>query len=242
MLGSSMTAAAKRVGILIPSPGVVTRDEFARLLVGALPIFHEVEPPFLPEATDWQLPRRELEQAVRALVSQDVDAIVHAGVVPSVSLGREREREISDVITSVTDRPHVVAMNATLAGLRSLGVRNIFIVSPLNEQMGDRIRSYFSAHDLSVRHVVELGGESAHEVHSMRESDVLAAAQQAVDAQSPVDCVYVFGGGLRSLDTLGAIERFTQRPAVSSNVATAWATRRVIGLPATVPNAGRLLA
>src|SRR5580700_6167328 len=140
-----MTADARRIGLLIPSPGVVTRDEFRRLLVGAIPIFHEVEPPSLTEAPDWTLPRRELEEAVRALVAQNVDVIVHTGVVPSVSLGAERETEISDVITSVTDLPHIVAMDATLAGLRSLQVRTISIISPLNEQMGDRIRSYFSA-------------------------------------------------------------------------------------------------
>jgi maleate cis-trans isomerase len=237
-----MTAGAKRVGILIPSPGVVTRDEFRRLLDGAIPVFHEVEPPSLPEATDWQLPRRELEQAVRALVSQHVDAIVHAGVVPSVSLGVEREREISDVIASVTDLPHVVAMDATLAGLRSLEVRTISIVSPLNEQMAERIRSYFSAHGLSVRDVVGLGGKSAQDVHAIHESAVLAAVRHSAGAQAPADCVYVFGGGLRSLDTLGAIERFTRRPAISSNAASAWATRRLIGLPSMVPDCGRLLA
>jgi maleate cis-trans isomerase len=241
-LESAMTADAKRVGLLIPSPGVVTRDEFRRLLGGAIPIFREVEPPSLPESTDWQLPRTALEQAVRDLVAQNVDVIVHTGVVPSVSLGMEREREISDAIKSVTGVPHIVAMDASLAGLRSLRVRNIAIVSPLNEEMGDRIRSYFSAHGLSVQNVVGLGGASAHEVHSIDESDVLAAARQVVESQSPVDCVYIFGGGLRSLNTLSSIERFTQRPAVSSNVASAWATRRLIGMSSTVPGCGSLLA
>ena len=88
-----MTEDVKRVGLLIPSPGVVTRDEFSRLFAGANTVFHEVAPPSQPETEGWQLPRFELEGAVRALVAKKVDVIVHAGVLPSVSLGIERESQ-----------------------------------------------------------------------------------------------------------------------------------------------------
>jgi maleate isomerase len=237
-----MTEDVKRVGLLIPSPGVVTRDEFSRLFAGANTVFHEVAPPSQPETEGWQLPRFELEEAVRALVAKKVDVIVHAGVLPSVSLGIERESQISDVISSVTDVPHVVAMQATLMGLRHLRARTVSIISPLGEVIGERIRSYFSAHEISILDIAGLGEESAHGVHAITEADVWKLVQQSADVEAPADCLYIFGGGLRSLNILDSIERFTRRPAVSSNGATAWAVRRLIGLPVAVPGCGSLLA
>jgi maleate cis-trans isomerase len=93
-----------------------------------------------------------------------------------------------------------------------------------------------------VHSILGLGQESSYAVHSIADSDVLTVVEQAVGTESSADGVYVFGGGLRSLDVLGPIEQLTRRPAVSSNAASAWVARTLIGLPATVEGCGRLLA
>ena len=127
-------------------------------------------------------------------------------------------------------------------GLRHLRARTVSIISPLGEVIGERIRSYFNAHEISILDIAGLGEELAHGVHAITEADVWKLVQQSADVEAPADCLYIFGGGLRSLNILDSIERFTRRPAVSSNGATAWAVRRLIGLPVAVPGCGSLLA
>ena len=152
-----------------------------------------------------------------------VTCIVAACTGASYLIGAEREMEI---VTEMQERfgvPFVTSALAAVAALRAMDATRIALLSPYPETLNQPCVPYWEGFGLEV--VAKTGPtleETAfHPIYAMPGSGVFAAYQRL--SETDADAVLMLGTGMATLGPILKGLEHGLKPAVSCNLALAWA-------------------
>jgi maleate isomerase len=245
--------AVTRLGLLIPHADVgpeseleamapddviihATRVPFDAMTAGGTmdptislePVRAFAEPPFVDDAAE-------------LLAAAPIAAIGFAFTSSAYVIGADGETAmIARLEQRTRGIPVVAPCAAGVAGLRSLGVSRLALVSPpwFDPELTTLGKAYFEGQGLEVVHAESASLPSDQ---AAIEPELLF---EAVCASTPdeADGVFIGGNGFRAVGALEALEGALGRPVVSANQALMWGLLGRAGHRAPIPGYGRLLA
>lgn len=232
--------ARAAIGLIVLSTDATIEAEFARLFAedgvalrhARIPMADAVTPETLDAMAD-----RLTETA--ALLPPGLDAIAYACTSASTVIG-------SDRVAALIQAAHPgVAVADPIASveeaLRALRAKRIGFVTPYTADVSAAMRGRLEAAGFAIAAFASFEEGDDPTVARITEASTLRAVR-AVGFESEIDAVFVACTNLRTLGIIEAAENALGRPVVSSNLALAWALRKLAGLPPHASAPGLLLS
>ncbi len=135
--------------------------------------------------------------------------------------------------------PVVLATDATIAALKTVGARRIGMLSPMSPEHSKGAKRYYEAQGFDMPYDTSLMVERSEDIINMTAEDAIAAFER-IDT-SDVDTLLHIGGALGIVSHIEAIEARFGKPLVSVNAATYWYALRKIGVSDPLPGFGQLM-
>lgn len=240
----------RRIGLVVPSSNVTVETEVPALL-GRHPEarfsfhssrmrMHTVSPEEL------RAMNAQRERCVDELADAGVDAVLYACLVALMAQGpgehQRTEAAVTEQFAKAGQRPAVLSSaGALVEGLNALGARRIALVTPYLRPLAEQVVEYLEAEGFEVVDWAALEVGDNAEVGCIPGDRIMAAARglnlAGADALVISACVQ-----MPSLDLVEPAEAEFGIPVLSAATAGAYTLLRHLGLPPTVPGAGRLLA
>ncbi len=152
-----------------------------------------------------------------------VNCIAAACTGASYLIGALREAEIVDEMQTRFGVPFLTAALATVAALRAVGARRIALLTPYPETLNRPCVPYWESFGLEV--VAKAGpaleDNVFHPIYAMTGSGVLASYRTL--SESDADAILMLGTGMATLGPILTGLEEGLKPAVSCNLALAWA-------------------
>ena len=241
---------AHRVRLVVPSSNVTVETEIPALLgrpASGRFSFHSsrmrmgtVSPEQL------RAMNAQRERCVGELADAHVDALLYACLVALTAQGPGEHRRTEDAVTAqlaaAGQRPAVLSSAGALVGaLAALGAARIGLVMPYQRPLARTVVAYLESEGLQVTDWAALEVDDNAAVGCIPGERVLAAARglnlSGTDALVISACVQ-----MPSLQLIGPAEEEFRLPVLSAATAGAHGLLWHLGLPAVLPEAGRLLA
>lgn len=230
----------KRVGLIILATDHTTEPDFCRMVassgigvyVSRIPYANPVTPenlrrtqPALSEAAGMILPGEALDAVMYSCTSASV-VIGDAAVEAAIRVGKPG-------VSVVT--PPLAGVN----GLKALGARRISVLTPYTVDTSTSMAAYFAGHGFDIASFTCLGLDDDREMARISPSSLIEAAKLATAPDA--EALFISCTALRSAGVAAEIERVSDRPVVTSNLATAWACLGLCDDNRPRPELGRLM-
>jgi maleate isomerase len=174
-----------------------------------------------------------------------VNAVAAAYVDTSITFvrGPGGDLDIARRIQAFLGVPTIVTSTAVVAAARTLGVRQLGVVSVYSPTVNATIAPFFEAQAIGIARIGGLGTSMAAGASSLDLArlapDDLVAAGQAVDGND-VDAIFIPCTAVRTLEAIEPLEAAIGKPVITAIQATIWAVARLAGVTADTALGGRL--
>ena len=179
-----------------------------------------------------------VEEAAQLVGDAEVDLVVfHCTAVSTWDASREQS--IKDRIAKASGRPVTATSEAIVSALRTLGAKNIVMLSPYIDAINRREEAYFANAGFTILDCAGLEKATANDMMSVTPEEwrEFAKAHRNPRAEAYLlSCTTV-----RSAEVADALERELGRPVVTSNTSTVWHCLRKMGIDDRIEGYGRLL-
>ena len=230
-----------RIGVIVPPSNTVNETEFNRLRPEGV-TFHFTRSPLHadPAADGFAQMMRDLDRACDDLAKCAVDLVAYGCTSGSMAcpadrlLGRLREASGVDAVSTA---------GAILAALDVLGVGRIAMATPYTEETNAHEAEFLEGHGIEVTAMSGLGLnatiEKIQEISRVAPRTVFdhARAVDRPEAEALLICCTDFN----TVDVIAPLEEALDKPVVTSNAATLWASLRALGIDDRIAACGRLL-
>ncbi len=135
--------------------------------------------------------------------------------------------------------PVVLATDATVAALKTVGARRVAMLSPMSGDHSKGAKSYYEGQGFEMPYDTSLMVKKSEDIINMTADDAIAAFER-IDTDD-VDTLLHIGGALGIVSHIEAIEARFGKPLVSVNAATYWYALRKIGVNDPMAGFGRLV-
>jgi maleate isomerase len=232
---------AKRVGLVILATDHTTEPDFQRMVASDRIGLYTARIPYANPTTPDNLRRMQpslTEGARLILPDEDLDVICYSCTSASVVIGDDDlEAAINRAKPGI---PVVTPPLAAVRGLQAVRARRISILTPYTIETSTPMAQYFAAKGFEIASFTCFGLEDDREMARINPQSLISAAREATakDAQA----LFISCTAVRAAGVAHAIELAIDKPVVSSNLATAWATLRICDDNAPRPELGSLMA
>ena len=228
----------QRLGVIVPSSNTTVEAEFARVLHESDITLHVSRIP-LAEVTIKGLSamEKETQAAARLLKDADVDAVAFACTSGSLIKGLGHDAALAEKIGKIVQCPVVVTSGAVVATLNELGTHRISLVTPYMDEVNKKEVDFLEKSGFQVQNVRSFNLKSNLEIGKLTASDAAILARSANSDFS--DALFISCTNLRTFEALPLLEEELQKPVVSSNSATLWASLKALN-SSFKPRLGRL--
>lgn len=217
-----------RVGLVVPNANPAAEPELRTLLPDRVAL-HASRLPVMPATTLAQRNAAYIPAYPAALAGFGelrLDAAAVAVTGPSYALTPAEDAALEAELSAARGSPVVLASRAIAACLVHLGIRRVALFSPYPGWLTDRAEAYWRAAGMEVAQVFKVSETfRAYELTPAEVTDALARMDPPVDS-----AVVMSGTGMASLDAMAAMAPRIAAPLLSSNLCTAWALLRALGL------------
>ena len=217
-----------RVGLVVLATDHTTEPDFHRLLSSRGIGVYATRIPFANPVT----PRRLAAMAgdltgAAALILPDepLDAVVYSCTSASVVIGDDAVR--AAIHAGKPGTQAITPISAGFAALRALGAKRITLVTPYTAETTQPMADCFEEGGFDLAGVRCLGLTDDRAMARISPDSIVAAASEAAVKGS--DALFLACTAVRAAGVIDRIEAATGIPAVSSNLATAWAALRACG-------------
>jgi maleate cis-trans isomerase len=231
----------RRVGVLIPSSNTSVESELSRALAPGVSLHSSRLSHFTgvdPAAVEVMV--ADIARASALLATAAVDLLFLCATVPSLLRGPGYDREIAERIRQHTGIFAETTSSAMIAALRAVGARRIVLGTPFIPAMNERIVSFLTGSGFDVLAHDGLGIEDNLTIGRLEPQSVVDVAC-AID-RPDADAVLLACTNWRTLASIDTLEARLGKPVITTTQASVWHILRALGLPATLPGHGRLLA
>jgi maleate isomerase len=242
------------IGMIVPSSNLTMETELPRMLRAR----EEVDPAHrfvfhsararMQQVTPEQLKamNAESERAATELADARPDVVVTACLVAIMAQGPGYHCTAEDTITAAlraegASAPVVSSAGALLSGIAALGAKKVSIVTPYMKPLTQLVVEYLEDAGIEVVDALSLEVPDNLAVARLDPAD-LRSHYKKVDLTGADALVLSACVQMPSLPSIQPVEDEVGLPVLSSATATTYRILSELGLPTTVPNAGRLLS
>lgn len=137
------------------------------------------------------------------------------------------------------DKPFVLATDAVIAALRTVGAKRIGMMSPLSVENSQSAVDYYTALGFDVASATALLVDKPENAVNVPMERVIEAFEE-VDGPD-IDALLHVGGSLGIVPLIAELEDRFDKPVISVNQATYWFALRKLGITDPVPGFGQLM-
>jgi len=239
-----MNNQTRRIGVLIPPGNVTVEQEFpAYLPAGYRAHFNRLYRASVSVDKDGLLSMiRSSEQASRGLAQADCEVILYACTSGTFLSGPGREDEIGEMIRGWTGLPGYTTSTAVIRGLRALGAKRIFMLTPYTDDI------HAQEIDFLAHRGIEVAGHDTFrctDTVQIRDISSEQVAERVLSHRAQIkgcDAVFISCTNLLTMDQIAALERELGVPVTSSNACTLWIALQHLQAPLEGIPLGRLFA
>ena len=228
----------QRLGVILPSSNTTVETEFSSALQGSQISLHAARIP-LREVTVKELStmEKETQAAARLLKDADVNAVAFACTSGSFIKGLGHDKVIAEEIGKIVQCPVVVTSGAVVKALNELGLHRISLVTPYVDEVNKKEADFLEKSGFQVQNIRSFNLKSNLEIGKLAANDATVLARSANSDFS--DALFISCTNLSTFDVLPSLEDELQKPVVSSNSATLWASLNALN-SSFKPRLGRL--
>lgn len=183
-----------------------------------------------------------LDQAVRdlSMCYPQPSLIVYGCTSGSFVSGPGKEADLADRITVLTGIPAVTTSSAILMGLKEVGARNVFLLTPYVEDVTAHEVDLLKYHGFSVGAVDSFNCADTRDIAKIASQQVKQRVLEQAERVRACDTVFISCTQLLTMDEIAALERELGKPVVTSNQCSLWAALKLVGAAAPRHAPGRL--
>lgn len=181
-----------------------------------------------------------LPTVVDELVAEEVEGISIMGTSLTFFKGRKYNEQIEADLKEQTQLPVITMTTSVVQALNALGAKTVAIATPYSNEVTSLLIQTLKEYEIAVETTYNIETPMS-EVPSMSTAEIVALGLNAVKDAKNADCLLISCGGLRTLPATSELESNIQLPVVSSAVAGAWATARMMGCMKRFVGKGKLL-
>ena len=235
---SSVANHVPRVGFVIPA-GNTTLEVEAPLVLGGVAASHfQRFTQLIKSQNDLELGAAAIVEAARTLVGARVAAIGVGYTAGSFAGGPAWDADLRVRISDATGRAATTAADAIVRVLHGHRFQRVAAVSPYAQEVNDNLRAYLAKEGIDTTSLVGSPPAGPAGEVPMPEVEALALSVDRSGAQALlISCT-----GLRTLALIDSLERKSGLPVVSSNQALFATLRVMVGIEASIPGYGSVLA
>lgn len=182
----------------------------------------------------------DAERAAHELSDAKVDLLCYGCTSGSLFRGLGHDQALIQRIERETSIPTIATAGAVVESLRYVRARRITVATPYTQEIDDLESKFLNANGFEVMKIIGLG--------LTRNLDIgLQVPQVAYGLAKKVylpnaDGIFISCTNFRTIEIVARLEYELGQPVVSSNTATAWKVRRVLGVESRIEGYGQLLA
>ena len=232
---------ARRIGLVVLATDHTTEPDFARMVAPRGIAVHTTRVAYANPTTAENLRRMEPHLTTAAgllLPDETLDAGCYSCTSASVFIA---DAAVEAAIRAAKPGvPVVTPPGAARQALAALGVRRLAVLTPYGETTTAPVARHFADHGFALAGITCLGLDDDRVMARIAPRSLVEAARDTVT--DTADGLFISCTALRAAAVVPEIERAIGRPVVSSNLASAWACRRLCGDDEAQPALGRLMA
>ena len=180
-----------------------------------------------------------VEEASKLLADARVDIVAFNCTMGSLIRGKGYDQRIIERITQATGLSATTTTTAVMAGLKTLGIRELILISPYTEVLHQKEKAFLESEGFKLLNDRRLGLSDCFQQY---ETDPLRWYEMIKAMQEPqCDGYFISCGGIRVVEIIKQLETELNKPVITSNQALIWHCLRKIGLQEPVEGFGRLL-
>ena len=228
----------KRIGMLYPSSGISER-EVEKMLPEEISLHVTRIPMSMPTYDSLSHMADSVEEASKLLEDAHVDIIAFNCTMGSLIRGKGYDQKIIGRIRQATGLPSTTTTTAVVAGLRTLDIKKLILVSPYTELLHQKEKAFLEGEGFRLLNDRWVGLSDCfqqYEMEPLRWCEMVIAMQQPQCEGYFISC-----GGIRVVEIIQQLERELGKPVITSNQALIWHCLRIMGLQEPIEGFGRLL-
>lgn len=230
----------RRIGVLAPPANVAVEREFPAWLPAGVVMNHArlSRPSTQMTKDDLLAMNASVERAARDLSFAQPEVIAYACTSGSFLEGQGAEGAVARRIEAVTGVPAFTTSEAVVAGLRALGARRVFMITPYPEAVNAEEIAFLAYYHLNVAGHDSFGCATSAEIRALSSQQVAGLARARCGDIACCDALFISCTNLLTMNEIEGLETALGVPVVSSNQATLWMALRRLGVAIDGP--GRL--
>ena len=237
-----MDITSTKIGFMLPSSCLAFEQEFLKLTkeidevigIPARMLINGTDANGLIDMNQW------IELAAKQLASTEPDVLIYMCTSGSFKDGEDGNQLIkTDLERLVPNSKIMTTSEAIVKGIQALGMQEIVMTTPYNEDLTMREINFLSQHNIKVKSNYFADIEDNLDRGNTPPENWLNYAKQL--DYSVTDGFFLSCGNIQTLKIIDELEKYSGLPVVSSTQATIWMALRLAGIDHRIDGFGRLL-
>lgn len=228
-----------RIGLLVPSSNTTAEPEFCKMAPRGVSV-HTARMRVTEQTVEAEIKMVEnLEQVALEVADADVDVIVFACTTGSLQKGIGYDKKLAQRIQRATKTTAIITASAVIDALKALRVRSISVATPYPRDLNENVKLFLESNGFKVLNIRGLDLIRNTDV-GKQEPHVAYMLAKSVDNEL-ADVIFISCTNFRTMEIIDLLEHDLNKPVISSNQATMWATLRQLKVVESLPGYGKLM-
>ena len=228
-----------RVGLLIPSSNTTMEKEFKKVLPGGVSLHTARVRLKKVTVKELEVMEEHLLDATDRLADAKVDIIVFGCTTGSLIKGYRYDLELSDKITKNTGILALTTSTAVVEGLEKLKIKKVCIATPYIKEVNEKEEKFFTDKGFKVINIKGLEYTENTRIGNLDPGIAYKLAKETYTSEC--DGIFISCTNFRTMEIIETLEKDLEKPVISSNQATFWATLKRLNIKEQIENYGSLL-
>jgi maleate isomerase len=217
------TAAATRIGLLVPSSNAVMEVEFYRSLPADITLHtsHIYRASAAVDAKAMAETGRNAAQTALSLSQTQLALIVYGHTASSYVNGPAGDADIARMVGEAVGVPAMTTASAAVRCLRSVGAKRVWLAAPYPMGPTQSAAGFLTAHGFEVLSIECLGVAHGPDLKHVSLQATYELGLRAA-GKGEADALFMSGTGVHTIGVIGELEKALGKPVITANLAALW--------------------